>query len=148
MTSLLGRHGLGWISDILLRLGTLEMRSVWSVLLSFSCIHSGVRCEFFTCFRGTGLVPLNDGRCPHDVDVLRCLYIPPLSTLQARSLRMQIILYCYRRFDRYFCIYWEAESANRRSHCIWGFLGWWLVKLIKRRCFTQRWVGCMVEGCI
>lgn len=134
-----------------------------SVLFSFAwvfsrCDQSGVFycpshayipasvASFSHVFEGRDWSRLDDGRCPHDVDVLRCLYIPPLSTPQARSLRMQIILYCYRRFDRYICIKWEAESASRRSHCIWVFLGWWLVKLIIRRCFTQRWVRFMVEG--
>lgn len=48
--------------------------------------------SFSHVFEGRDLSRLDDGRCPHDVDVLRCLYIPPLSTPQARSLRMQLIL--------------------------------------------------------
>lgn len=109
-----GRYGMGG-SVLFPAPCCFERRLVRHITVAFSCICFGVcRKSDYNFLEGRGWSCLNDGRCPHDVDALRCLYIPPLSTLEARSLRTQIILYCYRWVDLIF-YYWEARSAGRRS---------------------------------
>lgn len=89
---------------------------------------------FFTFARdGAGPVGM---RSPYDVDALRCLYIPPLSTLQARFAQMpnNTLLLPTTRSISIRC-FWGAMSADvliASGLC----LGWWLMYYYLHLCFS------------